>query len=344
MRRIQRGRPISIAGSWQRRRSSSGWSAPRRAGQNNHRPFWPSRLFLTTATTGAVLIIAFWAAFWAPWFRITDVRIENASPSTVDSVKELIYGQFRRMSWLILPQDNILIFDVDSAARMISDNFIFDDLKIEKKLPNQLTISVREKTVRAVYWDNERFWALDGTGFVIRETNDREIKTITRLPPEISAMETPADAATTAAAETAAAPLSPPSTKPPAIQTKTPSDRLDGGYPLIIGAADKKTAAPGDVVVPPALLSLILQAHARLPDLAEQSVWFRLMNGKDSVEAVMESGWRVYLTSNTPFDVQASRLAVVLRDKIGDRRSELDYIDLRYDERIFIRFKDGSTK
>ena len=68
------------------------------------------------------------------------------------------------------------------------------------------------------------------------------------------------------------------------------------------------------------------------------------MNGKDSVEVAMESGWRVFLTSNAPFDVQASRLVIILRDKIGDRRSTLDYADLRYDERVFLRFKDGSTK
>jgi hypothetical protein len=339
MKRIQHGRPISIAGSWQNHRSRSGWYHPRRPGHNSHRSLWPSRLFLTAASGGIMLIVAFWAAFWAPWLRVSDVRIEGAAPATAEAVKNLIYDQFHRTNFLILPQDNILVFDIELAKRTISGNVIFDDLKIEKKLPNQLIVSVREKTVRAVFWDRDRFWALDGTGFVVREANERELKTLAHLPPEISSVE---EAAASAAA--ADGDKEPPQAEPRTAAAGSAADRLDSGYPLILGAADKKIAAPGDIVVPPALMSLILQAHARLPGLAEPAAWFNIMNGKDSVEAVMEGGWRVFLTSNAPFDVQAARLVLVLKDKVGSRRAELDYADLRYDERIFLRFKDGTTK
>ena len=343
MRRIQRGRPISIAGSWHHHRHGGSWAAPRRTGHGSNGSFWPSRLFLTAAVSGAVLIIAFWAAFWAPWLRVTDVRVEGASPATAAAVKDLIYEQFDKISFLVFPQENILVFDVDLALRTVKANFIFDDLKIEKKLPNQLIVSVKEKTVRAVFWDGNRFWALDGTGFAVREVNEHEIKALAYLPPEISAVETAADP--TEAAE-GAQPAEPAPAKKTAPAPQPTADRLDNGYPLIMPAPtpDRKGVVPGNVVLPPALMSLILQAYARLPDIAEQPAWFNLMNSQDSIEVVMESGWRAFLTSNTPFDIQASRLALILRDKIGDRRSALDYADLRYDERVFLRFKDGTTK
>ena len=343
MRRIQHGRPISIAGSWHRQHQNGGWSMLRRPGHAGHRSFWPSRLFLTAAVCGAVLIIAFWAAFWAPWFRVTDVRIEGASPATAAAVRDLIYKQFDTTRYLVLPQENILIFNIDLALQTISANLIFDELKIGKKLPNQLIITVKEKTVRAIFWNGDRFWALDGTGFVVREANEHEVKTLAYLPPEISSIET---AAAPAATESAAKPAESAPAKKTAAAPQPSADRLDGGYPLIMGAPtpDRKDALPGKAVVQPALMSLILQAYARLPDLAEQPAWFQIMNGKDSVEVDMEGGWRAFLTSNTPFDIQASRLVIILKDRIGDRRSALDYADLRYDERIFLRFKDGTTK
>ena len=51
----------------------------------------------------------------------------------------------------------------------------------------------------------------------------------------------------------------------------------------------------------------------------------------------------VSLPTLIPFETQATRLSLVLREKIGERRGELEYVDLRYDERIFFRFIGGDN-
>ena len=57
----------------------------------------------------------------------------------------------------------------------------------------------------------------------------------------------------------------------------------------------------------------------------------------------MVGDWHILLATASPFDVQVERLSIVLKEKIGAKKSVLEYVDLRYNERIFFRLKDGTT-
>jgi hypothetical protein len=54
----------------------------------------------------------------------------------------------------------------------------------------------------------------------------------------------------------------------------------------------------------------------------------------------MVEGWDAYFTTAIPFDVQGSRLGLILKEKVKDQRSNLQYVDLRYNEKVFFRMRD----
>lgn len=54
-----------------------------------------------------------------------------------------------------------------------------------------------------------------------------------------------------------------------------------------------------------------------------------------------QEGWRVYFNKSIAFDKSIEMLRIVLAEEIGrEKRSDLEYIDLRIDNRVFYKFKE----
>ncbi len=282
-----------------------------------------------------------WLLFWSPYFRIKNVTVTGASAATESGIRSIINDRLGRSRLLLLPQAGIFAFDKSGALRDISAKYFLDSLDLNKKLPGGLTIDVKEKTTRAAFLIGNRFLAVDELGFVLRDLAAPEIEALGELPPgfvsapvsELGAQTVEIDTAKGAAADA----------NPP---NAAPVKNNDSRWPLIVdagqgGMADQaRDLKAGDAAVSSAAVALILQAYARLPDIAGSRVrWFTVQKGSETVEADMEGGWRIFLTSALPFDVQGSRLSLVLKEKIGGQKSSLDYLDLRYDARVFYRLK-----
>jgi hypothetical protein len=189
----------------------------------------------------------------------------------------------------------------------------------------------------AAFIDGGDILALDESGHVIRSLTRRERISLTDLPESVGQVdsgELGAESVDVAEIEGVTE-----ETGEPDLEELR---RNSNPMPLVL---DRQTAAggyePGDQPVSPEVLLLILQVHDRLADVTGSGVrWYSLESAKDTVDVLNRAGWHVYLTTMIPFDKQAERLTLVLKEKIGERKNELEYVDLRYDERIFFRFID----
>lgn len=293
----------------------------------------------------AIVGTAAWYVIWSPAFRISSVEITGAAPATEQTLHEILDKKMSAMSWLILPTNNIFFFKEKTALAAMSKKFLFESVQVRKKLPHTVSIEVKEKEPRAVLVTGNRFLAVDPAGFVIRDLTEKEIYQLSDLPPGYSTVQVQGLGAESMDVST------PPDTKVTAPPSKTkgpaaaePVKKNKNPLPLIVepdpssGQATKKK--PGDAAVAPTTLSLILEAYSRLPDIAGAGVrWFVVDDASDSVRVTMEGDWTVFLSTSVPFDIQGQRLMLVLKDKVGARKIELEYVDLRYNERIFFRFK-----
>jgi hypothetical protein len=305
----------------------------------------PSR---RTAFMSAAAVLAaglFWYAFWSPALRIASFDVRGASPSTEDAIRAALASYADGRAFLVFPRRGILMFNDSAAKKAIEQAVFLDGVEIRKKLPGTAVVTVREKSTKAAFERAGRLFALDDAGFVVRELSGKEIALMGDLPPGLNAVQVQGLGAESMDVPPAAAA---PSTKgaagdaPAAAEARTPRN----AWPLILDRrADdprKDMTCPGSQAFPAAMIGLVLQANGRLPDVTGERVkWFVPDEASDSADAVMAGDWHVYLATATPFDVQADRLALVLKEKIGARRPSLEYVDLRYDERIFFRLKDA---
>lgn len=276
-----------------------------------------------------------WYLFWSPTFRITSIAVDGATPATESRIRDILDAQRSRRALLVFPQSSVFLFDKTEAAEAIESLFHLEALTISKKLPGTLVVTVTEIPMRTVLYENKRFLAMSDTGTVIRELTDREVREIGDMPPEIAA-----DLTSQLGAQmvelSALAPDAPPGS----------AKRNGNGFPLLFDeeAVAGSSPVPGDTIFSEPTLSLILQANTRLPDLTGNAVrWFTVRERDEAVDVTLEGDWHLYLTTTLPFEVQGERLGIILKEKVGADRPRLQYIDLRYNERIFIKFKDDAA-
>jgi cell division septal protein FtsQ len=278
---------------------------------------------------------AAWELFWSPTFRISSVDVQGATSATESRIRDILEAQQSRRTLLIFPQRSIFLFDKTAAAGAIESLFHLEKLTIAKKLPGSLVVTVTEIPMRTVLYENKRFLAMSDTGTVIRELTDREVRDIGDLPPDIAA-----DITSELGAQMVEL-----STLTPDAATGS-AKRNGNGFPLLFDdeAAAGSDPIPGDTIFSEPTLSLILQANTRLPDITGNAVrWFTVRERDEAVDVTMEGDWHLYLTTTLPFEVQGERLGIILKEKVGVDRPRLQYIDLRYNERIFIKLKDDAA-
>ncbi len=280
---------------------------------------------LFAAGTGA------WYLFWSPTFTIDVIEVNGATPSTERQVRDILDAELARKTAWIVPRSSVFLFDKHSAEAAIAGDFHFESLQLAKKLPRTLVVDVTEIPKRAVLYADGRFFAVSSTGAVIRDLTEREQRELGDMPPDIAAT-----ALGDADAELVELTTLMPNDAPEAAKQN------GNGTPLLFDERLRETApTPGDALFSEVTLALILQANVRLPDIAGNAVrWFTVRENDDAVDVTMEGDWHLYLTTTLPFEAQGERLGLILREKVGDDRSRLDYIDLRYNERAYIRYKD----
>ena len=135
------------------------------------------------------------------------------------------------------------------------------------------------------------------------------------------------------------------------LQPESASDELEAAkrngneFPLIFddehdGDPFMDEYRPGETAFVATTVALVLQANTRLPDITGSAVrWFNIREKDEAVDVMMEGDWHVYLTTALPFDIQGERLTLILREKVGGDRGRLQYVDLRYNERIFFKLR-----
>ena len=325
--------PTRPAAYRRRRISHSDWHFP-----------WQG-LFLV-ALLAAVGWVA-WYFLWSDAFRLKNIQVSGATPEIEAAVDTALRARLAQRAFLVLPEANAMIFSVDGATDDIAKAVYLDKIVIRKKFPDTLTVSVVEKQPAAVLAAQNRLFVLDGEGYVVRELTEGEAIRLGQLPADMSAISTQdLGSEVVDVRDLATAPADEPAASGGMAAEVPASAKLT--WPIVVvdnrdnGKVDRSPEPrPGIQAVPPEAMSLILAADPRLPQITGTAVrWFTVRPLAETVEAAFADGWSAYFSTARPFSAQAERLAIILKEKVKDRQAKLSYIDLRFEEKIFLRYRE----
>lgn len=172
---LKRGDKI-IGGGYRKKKYSNPFFRKRRKKINLSYFSWRLKLIVVEIM---VLICGFvWFFCFSPYFNIEMISAAGAEKISGREIEDLAWRQTERRRLLLGSQKNLFLFDLDELIKTLNERYCFDDLKVEKKRPDKIIITLKEKTYSAIWRESstDKYYYIDLEGNIIDETNPLEIK------------------------------------------------------------------------------------------------------------------------------------------------------------------------
>ncbi|MDD4995486.1 MAG: FtsQ-type POTRA domain-containing protein [Patescibacteria group bacterium] len=125
------------------------------------------------------VIVAVCALFYffiiGPYFYISKVSVEGINTIKGQELQKLVEEFLNTRRYLVLPNQNILFMDTGRLRREIGENYVLDDLKIKRKLPNELILQIQERASDSILSIGGNYYYLDSRGIILRRLSEAEI-------------------------------------------------------------------------------------------------------------------------------------------------------------------------
>ena len=302
----------------------SAWLRPKRVRRDYSRKSFNNPLFQRSRERGperwrarltafAILLALggwIWFIGFSPTFRIDEIEIVGNENVPDWEVRDAVMDALKARRWLIMPQTSLLIASEADIADVLNERYVLESLEVTKHPPRKLTIALKER-VSAVLLQlpDGRQGLVDLQGTVTRLYRPEESLEVTkRLGPSIK--------------EQAGAPK---------VQ-----------YPVLFDERDETLELREEALHP-----RVVQAAIDLPKLFEErfgrAPYFEeaRIDGKDAqtIRLRVSEGWSIYLDAAQDLRGQLLNAEVVLKTKVGAQRPQLDYIDVRFGEKVFFKLR-----
>jgi len=111
----------------------------------------------------------------SPYFYISKVEVFGLETIQGKDFQNLVDDFLNSRRLFIFPNRNSLVMNKGKLRRTIEGEYVFDDLKIDRKFPNQLNIEVQERISNAILTMGSNYYYLDSRGIILRRIGESEI-------------------------------------------------------------------------------------------------------------------------------------------------------------------------
>lgn len=300
-------RTRSVRRDYSRKSFSNPLFEPARHGEAGRRR-WRSRLLFTIgflAVGGWVWFIAF-----SPAFRVTDIQVNGTDRIPSWEIQDAVMETLGERRWLVFPKASILIVSEENLVASLQERFVLESLTITKKPPHTLVIDLSERISAVLVQLPDGSQAMiDLQGTVTRLYKAEEaLDVVPRLGPTIDEQ----------------------------------LGRARAQYPVLFDDKNETLELREQAVRPQTVQAVIdlpklFDARfGRAPYLSETRIDGA---GAQTLRAVTSEGWAIYLDASGDIGEQLNNAQTILKTKVGSDRKNLDYIDVRFGDKIFFKLK-----
>lgn len=233
-----------------------------------------------------------------PYFNIRRTSIigaEKVSPAALNHLANQILSAKR---WWLFNGRNYFLANTGGIEEKINQNYALEDLKIKTEFPSGLKIIIKEKPA-ALFLQNS-LAQLNGEPKNYYYLIDGEGKI---------------------------------------IQEVNPDEINSAAYLalLLLKFQENKNFSVNETVITPATVKFLLFLREKIPEKTKINLSFAELADEEGrvVNLTVTEGWRIIVDRQNDWEKQMQVLTIFLRDKIKDKRSNLHYIDVRYENRSY---------
>lgn len=247
--------------------------------------------------------------FYLPFFRIKQVLVAGNnfidSSAISDRIMDKLDGKYNKL----YPKNNLLIFPRKSIlAELPLEIKRIKKIKLNRKFPNTISAMIEERNNFAILCQEGECAFIDETGYVFEAA------------PYFSA----------------------------GVFITFFDDRMAAGDGAIATAAAAVASAP---IIKKSLGTNLLEEEEfrKMIDFSQLMIEMKnevvkiVLKKENNYEIYSKEGWRIILNSKNEPQKSYLNLVTALDANIKKNRSKLDYVDLRYGNRVYFKYKQGGV-
>jgi len=108
-----------------------------------------------------------WLVCLSPFLTIKYVDISEANEGRIQTIERLAWEQTEQSRLWFFSQSHLLLFDSEMFKKRLSEEYVFNEVRIQKKLPNTIKIIVTEKNPVATWFESDMYYVIDSEGWVV---------------------------------------------------------------------------------------------------------------------------------------------------------------------------------
>jgi cell division septal protein FtsQ len=245
----------------------------------------PPRVWFYFFVLVILTFVLLWLFFISNILVIKNLKVEGNNLIKTIEIEQLAQKQINQSRWLVFSQNRLLVFNSADLKQTIKEHYNLEQIKISKKLPKTLIISLQERTPVAVWFEAETYQEIDSAGWILLTTNG-----------EVEGL--------------------------PII--------YNNGWPKInhnkIEGADKEILFAKN---------LWPEFKKRFPNITVKQL--TIDNDRNSLKLLPLKGAMIYFSTTDDLMTQLDRLDILLLSELKDRFEKVNYIDLRYGDKVYYK-------
>lgn len=118
-----------------------------------------------------IIVAGIIAGLRANYLRIQNVDLQGLSEDKKPEVSEFIQSTLKGNKYLILPNNEIIFYSTEKLMNDLMTKYSFiQEATIEKKYPQELSVTIKERTPDAIYCTSECYF-MDSTGLIYTQAS-----------------------------------------------------------------------------------------------------------------------------------------------------------------------------
>lgn len=328
----------------------------------------PEGLFLKRFKLLSLLILVvalIWFFIGSSWWEITEIEIKGLERLSAETVKSELAFSFETKNLLVFKQQNIFLFNKSKATERLKDEFNLADVKIKKRWPRKLIIEINERPYAFIYYEDGKYYFSSADNYLIteiifEENKPEEIDLITNTGTSSALLVE--NGGLVNISETEREELATSSLEAETIASSTEMElagevKNNKGLELIsVNQSEKEKyfiienknkdsliRSDGKIRLNEDYLAFIFNLSRELKLYNFTLDRFIIADQYyNSIFAKIVDGPQIYFNVNNKIKSQLDNLMLVKNDKIKDNFNRLEYIDLRYGDKIYFYPEDIS--
>jgi len=263
--------------------------------------------------------------FYIPYFTISNFDFTGTDQPLAEKLTIALKGEFDSHKFFVLNRSNYFVFNETKFREKLSEMFILSNLEISKKFPNIIAINAKEKTRSLALIANNEAYFIDYKGMVIDVLKNTEKSYIPDTSRSSGTCEKTME--NTSGSSDTCIP-----------QKIVISDSITSQMPQVMIKNTSNAINARISVFNELQVSTIIEIYEKLNTEGMATDIIDLETPEDTkITVKTKEGFLIYLTTEDTIENQIENLKIVLKEKIGENRVNLQYIDLRFGDKVYFK-------